>query len=165
MQLKFDENGFLFPYQPIEVNLDMIRENFVEAFKTSSTRKKIFTNFESFLIEFKTEVTENFSVWVNGSFVTKKENPNDIDLLIFINFEILGQIESKLRAFSDIRFRKTMLIDAYFIIVYPPESNHFVYFQTDKLYWQNQFSRTAKNRFGKSFEKGFLELKINKSDE
>jgi len=75
--LNFDEFGNLTPYQAI----DTLEAYFVTAFPKSTTRKRLFENYLRYIYRFQDEVFPFFEQYINGSFVTKKENPKDIDLV------------------------------------------------------------------------------------
>lgn len=156
--LEFDDKGHLIPYNVIELSYKNFIANFVKQFPLNSTRHQIFNNFEVFLGEFSSKVYPNFQIWINGSFVTKKVNPNDIDCLIFINYEWLKENELKL---SDFKNKiKNDRLDVYFLIEYSANHEFRVLTETDTFYWKDWFSRTRINRSGKSSPKGFVELQF-----
>jgi len=80
-KLNFDKFGNLTPYQAIEVDLDTLESYFVTAFPKSTTRKRLFENYLRYIYRFQDEVFPFFEQYINGSFVTKKENPKDIDIV------------------------------------------------------------------------------------
>ena len=45
--MKFDEFGYLSPYQLIETNLETFERVFISNFESSNTRKKLFQNYVS----------------------------------------------------------------------------------------------------------------------
>lgn len=159
MSLIFDENGCLTPSNAILTTLDIFEDVFVSKFIVSSTRKNIFENYKRYVVDFQKDIVGNFKQWVNGSFVTKKLNPNDIDLVTFIPFDIFEKKRKELEA----RFimggaLKNYSVDAYAIKVYPQEHDlHFVT-QHDVAEWRETFSKTKFNRVRKRYPKGFLEL-------
>ena len=81
----FDQNGNLTPYNQIETDLDALKANFIDAFPTSKTWKILFENYLRFVYRFQDKVFPYFEQWINGSFVNKKENPNDIDIVTFLD--------------------------------------------------------------------------------
>ncbi|MEM6321984.1 MAG: hypothetical protein AAF960_30270 [Bacteroidota bacterium] len=44
-KLQFDENGYLLPYEPIEVEVATLENYFVTAFPKLTTRKRLFENY------------------------------------------------------------------------------------------------------------------------
>lgn len=77
MNLKYNEEGCLFE-GIYELSLNQFENEFVKG--KSQRRRDIFDCYKSHLAEIKvTECCLNH--WIDGSFVTLKENPNDIDTL------------------------------------------------------------------------------------
>lgn len=87
-QLNFDEYGNLTPYKIMEIDLATFEAYFVTAFPKSKTRKRLFENYLRYIYRFQDKVFPFFEQWINGSFVTKKENPKDIDLITFLDYKI-----------------------------------------------------------------------------
>ena len=84
MELTFDIRGNLMPYEKVRLTLSEFEELFVHSFDKQSTRYEIFENYSKFISDFKKEITPHFIQWVNGSFVSNKKNPNDIDFVTLI---------------------------------------------------------------------------------
>lgn len=61
-----------------------LSNHFVTPFVNQEKRLKLIERF-GFLIEKVEEIGISFEVWINGSFVTKKEEPNDIDVAFFFD--------------------------------------------------------------------------------
>ncbi len=159
--LEFDEKGNLIPHNHhIEISYDVFVKNFVKNFPIESTRHQILTDFERFLEEFCSKIYSHFNIWINGSFVTQKVNPNDIDCLIFIKYDWLKVNEKTLSNFKTTIKQDYKNLDVYFLIEYPENHEHRILTDTDIFYWRDWFSKTRKNHSGKSFQKGFIELKI-----
>lgn len=152
-QLNFDNHGNLFPYEPIEVDLDTLEAYFVTAFPKSQTRKRLFENYLRYIYRFQDEVFPFFEQYINGSFVTKKENPKDIDIVTFLDFEVY---EKRGDRFLD-KFWTFSLedkgIDAYLVKDYP--KNHQMYQETAeaKIIWEDLYTRRNKRQPSKGFLK------------
>ena len=73
---------------------------------------------------FSRRITPQFEQWINGSFVTTKENPNDIDFVTFIDSTIFKQNEAKLEEFWSFALEDEGL-DAYIVKIYPTDSPLF----------------------------------------
>ncbi|MCC6725185.1 MAG: hypothetical protein IT258_11795 [Saprospiraceae bacterium] len=100
-------------------------------------------------------------IWIDGSFITKKTNPADIDLVLFIDFK--GFMEHKVelsQLFDDIGAISKQLVDAYPVIVYPETHPNFIAYRSDYLYWHSLFGRTRPNRADKQFSKGIIKITI-----
>jgi hypothetical protein len=152
--LVFDKNGLLTPYKAIETDLETLDKYFT----TNETRKAIYQNYLDYLLDLKSEISPNFRQWINGSFVTLKEKPNDIDIVTFLDFQTCETLEKKLTNFKGLQLLKDKQIDAYFIKVYPKDHQFYAFTEGDILEWLNQFSYTRRNKQGRRLEKGFLEI-------
>ena len=81
----FNEKGLLNPGF-FEYKLNEIQTIFVDEFKESQTRKRNFNGFYSWLSELLNICIPN-EIWIDGSFVTNKTNPNDIDIVAFLEYQ------------------------------------------------------------------------------
>ena len=157
--LKFDSKGHLKPYEPIVCDVKDLKIHFVDAF-TSVTRSINYTKYVKYSDDLKAllggvEITQ----WINGSFVTKKINPKDIDFINFIDHDLIQKFGEKLHPFRPENSWDIYGVDAYILEVYPSDSKDFVKFtQSDRAYWYSQFDKTRRNRNGIRHPKGFLEI-------
>ncbi len=142
--LTFDEFGQLTPDQPIESELSAVENVFV----FNETRRLIFAELLGFLEIIKSWEIGHFQVWLDGSFVTKKELPRDVDIAVFMDAKSYERNENLLYL-----VKKTPLIDAYFISVYPEDHPLFHRTESDLAYWFNLFSKDRKRR-----RKGFIQI-------
>ena len=89
---EFQDNGYL-PHKCYEVTLEEIKEKLVDNFPNSKTRA---SRFECFL-KFYNELTENVKscirLLIDGSFVTNKNDPWDVDFVIIVDSLKLTQSE------------------------------------------------------------------------
>jgi len=164
MELTFDFKGYLTPYNRIELTLEQFEETFVGKFPSSTTRPKNYQCYLSFLEDFKTEITGNFTHWINGSFTTKKNNPRDIDFATLIEYQNYERnrelIDSKYRLEGA---RKGYHVDAYTVEIYPESHEKYLICKADLLYWDAWFRKAKKNRAKKSFPKGYIEIKFGEN--
>lgn len=88
-----DEQSGLLPLGRFGAALTDIKERFVDAprFAESSTRTEIWQHFES-ATEGIRSVVPVVCVWVGGSFLTDKLNPDDIDLVYWCEDALLDQV-------------------------------------------------------------------------
>lgn len=124
-KLNYTRKGHLKPGRPIVLGLRELEHHFVHAFPKSERRRWLFDNFERYLYQFQDEVYPYFEVWVNGSFVSKVENPNDIDFVVFLDyrvFEVRGEkVMDKFWCFN----LENQCLDAYLVKDYPDwHENH-----------------------------------------
>ncbi len=157
-QLNFDEYGNLTPYKIIEVDLATFEAYFVTAFPNSKTRKRLFENYLRYIYRFQDEVFPFFEQWINGSFVTQKENPKDIDLVTFLDYSVYekrgDKILDKFWSFS----LEDEGIDSYLVKDYP--KNHLLYMKT--LEKKDVWLKLYANNRAKIPTKGFLKIIFEK---
>lgn len=125
--MDFNDKGLLEPGFH-EMDIAEFENAFVNSFTTSQTRQTIYSNFE----QWKNRLTSQYKIheiWVDGSFVTDKINPNDVDVVVFahaLDYNKLSQDWNN--------FRNVNKIDAYLTLAICDESKKIV---TDQnLYWQ-----------------------------
>ena len=107
---------------------------------------------------FRKEITPEIIQWIGGSFSTKTLNPRDIDLVTIIAHETFAEkyelIEEKFRKSA----KQSYGVDAYIVASYPEEHKKYPIYQGNLVYWDNQFSKTRKNRAGKRFKRGYVQI-------
>lgn len=160
--ITFDERGNICPYEVKNIPLDEFKKTFVENFGESSSRSSIYNNFYGYIIDFQKYVDKSVRLWVNGSFVTLKDNPKDIDFVNLISNEIYTEKENIItERFSSRGADKYYSVDAYTLRVYNENHPKSLLTQQDMLYWYHWFTKTRMNRAKIRFPKGFIELKID----
>jgi len=161
-KLIFDKKGYLKPYKVIEVDIDSIKSNFVDAFPNSSTRNYLFENYLRYVYRFQDEVFPFFEQWINGSFVSQKENPKDIDLVTFLDYSVFekrgDKILDKFWAFS----LEEEGIDSYLVKEYPPKHQLFSKFLRQKEIWIRRYGTSRPDVQDKISPKGFLKIIFEK---
>ena len=55
-------------------------------------------------------------------------------------------------------------VDAYTIAKYEESNSKYSLFQIEKAYWSNWFGYARRNRQGKRFSKGFIEINIKRHE-
>lgn len=151
--IEFDENGFLKPYDIIETDLATIEKIFVEGVPLSSTRKAIFESYLSYNEELRKIIPTGFTQWIDGSFVTKKRNPKDIDLVTFIDFEQYNSKEREIDKLRAERSKRGSLVDGYFVAIYPKEHILGNIYEIERKKWLFQFSTDKRTK-----NKGILQI-------
>lgn len=157
----FDENGFLQPSKPIRADLEFLKENFVAPFPGSATRPFLFENYRRFVADLQHEVFPYFEQWVDGSFVSLKPDPKDLDVVTFIDWQVFKMRESVIDRYQSYNLEKQG-IDAYFVPIYP--ENHPDWHKTARFYdhWHQIFGKTRPAFNGKREPKGYLKLFFEK---
>ena len=128
LMYRFNQRGHLFPYRIHECSWENARQFFVDAFADSLKRRLLFENLEGILNRIRQEISPDFFVWIDGSFVENRQNPADIDVVIFMNFESLEAGQSILRnPYFGKAAKFERGIDLYFEPFYPPSHRkHFI---------------------------------------
>jgi hypothetical protein len=110
--LKFDSKGHLKPYQPIHCDAQELKFHFVDAFK-SKTRAKNYAKYVKYSDDLKALLGGiKITQWINGSFVTKKINPKDIDFITFLNHDTIQKFAINLGPFRPENSWHTYGVDA-----------------------------------------------------
>ncbi|MCU0346041.1 MAG: hypothetical protein MUC59_03800 [Saprospiraceae bacterium] len=137
-------------------------QDFKATFSTKSLkRQQLVYEFMVFLEGFKNAVTSEFVVWIDGSAVSTKTEPNDIDAVFFIDFKVCERKKSSLdNEWFNGSQKNTKGLDLYYSIVYPPAHSRYYLTHLDRLYWEDLYGHTRIDDSGKQFEKGFLEIKF-----
>jgi hypothetical protein len=158
--LQFNAAGLLAPPLIINSTVDELEDKFAID-SPGNIRKLLFANYLDYNQKLK-ETCGNIKLkqWVDGSFVTLKEKPKDIDIVSFIDFMVMVESEKELKNLRYPLSKANYGLDCYFIIEYP-EAHRLKYSYTaDVAYWMNQFGRTKPTSRQKSMVKGFLEIII-----
>lgn len=158
MPIKYTDNGYIDPPERQELSLEEFYLHFVEAFPDSNTREKLFSGYVSYIKDFKNEITADFIQWIGGSFSSKKLNPRDIDLVTILPFETFDKkselIEKKFRKNA----KSIYGVDAYIVSSYPEAHQKYPLSHGNLVYWDNQFTKTRKNRAGSRFKRGYVQI-------
>ena len=156
--LQFDEKGFLLPYNCFRSSLDDIKTHLVDSLK-SNTRQTLFNNLIRYIENIKYLLPgSSLTLWIDGSFATKKAEPKDIDIVIFLNQEQIATLGSQIAQF---RMPHSMLnygMDAYIVEVFDEGSRFQSFTLRNKAYWNSLFTRSKVTRGGIKYPKGFLEI-------
>jgi [ribosomal protein S5]-alanine N-acetyltransferase len=83
----FDEAGYLQPYDIINAD----RRSVELAFVTNPVRVRIWNQFLAFQISLQKHHVFLREIWLAGSFISKKERPNDLDLVVFVETNHLNK--------------------------------------------------------------------------
>jgi len=160
--LSFDKYGHLIPYDVIEIDFSTLEKTFVHNFPNSSTRKILFNNYERFIYRFQDEVFPFFEQWINGSFVTMKENPKDIDIVTFLDYQVYEKRgEATLDKFWTFSLEDDG-IDSYIVKEYPENHQKYLDFLELKNQWLNTYNHSNPKKGKEILPKGFLKIKFEK---
>ena len=156
--LKFTSKGLLVPNRNIISSLAELKEEFLDNIFTQN-RKSLFENYIKYSDDLsKTCKGSKIRQWIDGSFVTKNSKPKDIDIVSFIEYQI---IDSNEPIFTNFKFPNSINkygVDAYIVKVYPDDHKKYPLYIGDRMYWMDRFDKTRRNRAGNKVPKGFLEI-------
>ncbi|KAA8473912.1 hypothetical protein BDE36_1103 [Arcticibacter tournemirensis] len=156
--LKFNSKGLLTPNNNIPCDLDNFKEEFVLNIN-SNTRTSLFNNYIGYSKALKELVSgQPLLQWIDGSFVTKKPDPEDIDIVTFINSEFLNPLGTNIDSFKYPDSLAQFGVDAYIVKIYTREDKRYPLYVGDQLYWMDKFDKTRRNRNGIKSSKGFIEI-------
>ena len=141
--IRFDEQGHLTPYDVQEITL----QEFEKYFVINDHRQILFDDFLKLNEKLKILGINNFYQWIDGSFVTKKIAPKDIDVVSFIETGEFKKNENELLLLS----KMFQNVDCYFVEVFLNDDKKYFITQTDTSYWYHLFQGTRKPRVKKGF--------------
>ena len=135
MDFSFDPDGLLMLHTVVTADLESFEKTFVSDFPDSTTRGGIFNAYLDWLGAFRSTVCQTgFYQWIDGSFVTRKSNPNDLDIVTFVDHAVYLEKEKNIGAFKSLKFRKETKLDLYFANVYPANHARRKNFEFDSAY-------------------------------
>lgn len=146
--MEFDRNGNLQPYKVLEIDLQTFEEIFITNFPLSTTRKRLFENYLTYLKTLQDSVGGGFYQWIDGSFVTNKLNPKDIDFVTFLDFGVYREHEKQVSDLLKLRYNFQNGTDGYFVETFPDTHKGFNNYQMDRVEWLHTFG-TSRNHQNK----------------
>jgi hypothetical protein len=154
----FNNRGHLIPNTNIKSSLGELEEEFVHKFNNTK-RSELYTKYLHYSTGLK-KLLDNADLiqWIDGSFVTKKAEPRDIDLITFIDDGKADLLGADIEQFKYPLSLEIFGVDAYLVKVYKRESKKYPLYIGDQMYWMDKFDKTYRNRSGQKLPKGFLEI-------
>ncbi|MDC3411932.1 hypothetical protein NC797_02525 [Aquibacillus sp. 3ASR75-11] len=158
---EFMEDGNLFPGIHT-YSCEEFEEQFVTMFTTSSTRSRIYKSLKEWL-KLLVDILPPRYIWLDGSYLTTKMDPNDIDLVVFYRPEdivTLGQDKTKQLGMLINQLSINYNCDAYFCYTLDHLSQEVVaanFKGQEKImqtYWMGQFCFDRSRK-----PKGIIEFK------
>ena len=124
----FDEWGYITPPELHDLTL----EDFERIFVIDAERERLFRRLLDLVADVKGLGATGFYLWIDGSFVTKKRVPGDMDVVCFVDNQFFEQNEKRLFA---IRNRYEPDIDAFYVLHFPLEHPDYPQTARDRLGW------------------------------
>lgn len=144
MEQQFLSNGNLLPGIHT-YKMQEFENQFVNAFTSSKSRTIIFENFNKWLEKLLTILPPRY-IWLDGSYLTQKVDPKDIDLVVFYYPEDIQSEQQAYEIQQQVNIAsRTLNCDAYFCLSFEhwtpqqleafPNQNHKIM----QTYWMGQF--------------------------
>ncbi len=146
--LQFDDFGYLLPYETHVLSL----EDFERTFVIDTEREKLFRLLTDLVLDLKNLGAGTFYIWVDGSFVTKKRLPRDIDLVVFVDSEVF---ETMLNQLSKLRRDYEPYLDIFMVDNYPEVHEEYYTTALEKLKWRETFGTDRQGR-----RKGIIQIEF-----
>ena len=156
--MEFDLIGHLTPSTVIPTTFDTFEAFLVPSFPLDSTRHSILEGYKEYLMKLKAILNVDFYQWIDGSFVTEKINPNDIDVVTFVDYKVFFSKEAALMGLTSPESKLMYKVDAAFVPVYP--TTHRLHQVTiwDIHFWKNFYGHTRPDNQNNKMPKGFIQL-------
>lgn len=138
----FNANGYMEPGLH-KMSVEEFEAAFVTSFPHSTTRTDILVGFLKHREELSA-LLQTFEEFVNGSFTTNKNDPNDVDLVVMADAAVvdaLSESEQKLLEMlvSGKETQKGYHCDAYFCPTYPEDHPLHSRSRPQRKYWMGEF--------------------------
>lgn len=102
----------------------------------------------------------SFRQWLDGSFISAKPQPADLDVVSFVPFVVAQPHLVELAAFKQPTTAYVGL-DCYLVLQYPADDPRYLLSRADEGYWNDLFRTTRPNRFGLTQTKAFVEIIVD----
>lgn len=157
MALAFADGSDYLPAGRHRATAEEIKTFFVDAFPASISRPILFERW-AVLLQAIERVVEVQAQWIDGSYVTKKPEPGDIDLVSHLDGETLDALppveRALLRGLIAGQLSKQLhACDSFHIAIYPPGHPARGPYEAALAYWEEWFGT---DRGGEP--KGYVEL-------
>ena len=121
------------------------------------TRQLIFDNYLNYLDEFQRLITFNFTHWLDGSFMSKKIDPNDLDFVAFIDYRIYEQKEEQI--FRIVEKYGYLKLDNFVSQIFPINHPRHAEMEHFQQYWTDLFSSSRRDpETNIQLPRGFIEI-------
>ena len=156
----FDKDGNLSPYEIIDIDLKKFKERLVDNFSKSNTRMPIYIGYLQYCKDFCKDVASDGYQWVDGSFVTNKENPGDIDLVNFIKEEFIKTNYGRLQKYLGDYSKQKYKVHGFYMPIVPIEHKLYAIIQEHVNDCQKWFGFDREKK-----PKGILKIKLGDNHE
>lgn len=124
-----------------EMTVDEVHRLCVDKFTASTSRSEIMVGLKK-VIERLAKAGVEGHLWVNGSFMTEKIDPEDVDVLLCVNMEFYDSCSGNTRKAIDwlnANLKDELLCDSYLLCMRPMGHANFPETEFMHAYWTRQF--------------------------
>ncbi|MFH1325850.1 MAG: hypothetical protein ABIH48_00065, partial [Candidatus Falkowbacteria bacterium] len=118
-------------------------------------------NYLNYINDLKSIIDGFFYQLINGSFITQKTKPSDIDIVTFADYK---KLESKYESMKFLltHSKQHYMMDGYFAPVCT--TGHFYYKKAIEIekYWLNLFGKSREDKTGNRYSKGIIKISFLK---
>lgn len=148
----------LFPPGLHIISVDELRAMCIDPFSLSTSRKPIFQNLVDVLRQFADSDIVG-DLWIDGSFVTTKFNPGDVDLVLCVSADLYDNCSVKQRSilewFESESLHVDYRCDGYILVEWPREHPNYEVGLVAREYWTDFFGHTRDG-----YKKGIAVVRI-----
>lgn len=146
---KFDHAPLLAPGRHY-MDLMGVKRMCLDPFPGSPTRRSLYYAFEELLQRFLVEKIP-CEFWVDGSFLTQKIDPQDVDVAIKIDHDVTSSLTASQRLLVDDANEAEFIkgIDSYVFVALPRHHEHFGTALDERETWAEQFGLEHSERWCK----------------
>jgi hypothetical protein len=130
-----------------EMLLLALRQLCVDGFPFSTTRARLMGGIEAICGSLSTGLVPA-AVWIDGSFMTQKIDPADVDLAVRLSYAALPNPGPEQRAlFARIATKQFAGCDSFIFVEYPEGHPQHAVGDMMRAYWQRQFGFGREDQF------------------
>ncbi|MFS4200353.1 DUF6932 family protein [Escherichia coli] len=126
-----------------DMDSDGIKSLCVDTFPKSVRRSMLYCNFIQLIEQFKlvNQQCLYFSeVWIDGSFTTEKPEPDDIDILVVVDYLALNSLPNTLMPLVSSLLNRDFIKENYSIdVLLLPENHPEIDYSERRSYWRGWF--------------------------
>lgn len=143
----FDKYGNLLPYDLLKFTKNNAYHILVESFNPSCHREQLWDKLNKYRNDMCAFLSANGEQWIDGSYVTTKELPEDIDVVTYININDLVMHLNEFKRFTTMGGSKELYgIDGYIVPLFNISDPSYVSITKDRIdYWKNWFGHDRDN--------------------
>ena len=133
-----------------DIDDDQVKAICVDAFPVSVRRSMLYCNYIQLMVDLRS-ITSQFhcflEVWIDGSFTTEKPEPDDIDILLVIDFLLLNAVPPMFFPQIEKILNRSYIKHNYQIDLLLLYKNHPTNsYEEDRMHWRGVFCHDREDR-------------------